>query len=390
VAPDADEARFRFLETIREYAHEQLRDSGEEEDVRMRHLNWYLALVEAERPNLVGPQQGAWLARLDAERENLFAAHRYCDHAPGGGGLGMRLMSAVRRYWFDRGLLGLGYRTTMEALARPSAQAPTAVRAAALNDVGQIAAYMGRYAEARAHLVESLAVTRALGDRQRIGYLLQPLALACMGIGDLAAAREYLDEALVIARESGDAREIAAVLNSLAQIARMEGDLETAEPLYREVLEIGCDMPDVASFTLLNLAMVAILRDSSDRAREMLLEVIAICDELDLKTTGQSVMEVTSGLAAACGDWEHAARFFGAAERQSAVSGMHRDPTDEAFLSPLIAKARAALDASTYADAETAGRALDYTSAMAAVRVWLSAVATESSPGPRAGRLIPG
>ncbi|HSQ82297.1 MAG TPA: tetratricopeptide repeat protein [Casimicrobiaceae bacterium] len=376
VAPDADGSRFRFLETIREYADEQLRDSGEEGDVRMRHLQWYLALFEAGRPHLIGPEQATWLARLDTERENLFAAHRYCDSAPGGGELGMRLMSAVRRYWFDRGLLGLGYRTTMEALARPSAQAPTPARAAALNDAGQIAAFMGRYAEAHAHLVASLAVTRTLGDRRRIGYLLQPLALACMGIGDLAAAREYLDEALTIARESGDTREIAAVLSSLAQIARMEGDLETAEPLYREVLEIGRDTPDIASFTLLNLAMVAILRGSSERAREMLLEVIAICDELDLKTTGQSVMEVTSGLAAACGDWEHAARFFGAAERQSAVSGMHRDPTDEAFLLPLIKKARAALDSSTYIAAETAGRALDYASAMTAVRTWLAAAAT--------------
>src|SRR5512135_1131318 len=194
-----------------------------------------------------------------------------------------------------------------------------------------------------------------------------------MGIGDLAEARRYLDEALVMARESGDPREIAAALNSVAQIARMEGDLETAEPLYREVLEIGRDMPDVASFALLNLAMVAIGRDSPEKAREMLLEVIAICDELDLKPTGQSVIEVASGLAAARGEWERAARFFGAAERQAAVSGIHRDPTDEAFLSPLIAKARAALGASAYADAETAGRAMDYASAMAAVRAWLSA-----------------
>ena len=376
VAPEADGTRYHFLETIREYAAEQLRDSGEEEDVRMRHLEWYLALFEAGRPNLIGPEQATWLARFDMERENLFAAHRYCDSAPGGGELGMRLISAVRRYWFDRGLLGLGYRTTMEALARPSAQAQTPARAAVLNDAGQIAAYMGLYAEAQAHLVASLAVARALGDRQRIAYLLQPLGLACMGIGDLAAAHEYLEEALVMARESGDAREIAAALNSLAQIARMEGDLETAEPLYREVLEIGRDMPDVAAFSLLNLAMVAIGRDSSDRAREMLLEVIAICDELDLKPTGQSVMEVSSGLAASRGEWEHAARFFGAAERQAAVSGMHRDPTDEAFLLPLIRKARAALDSSTYIAAETAGRALDYASAMAAVRTWLAAAAT--------------
>ncbi len=378
VAPDADGSRFRFLETIREYANEQLSLSDEQDAVRMRHLNWYLALVEAGRPNLVGPQQAAWLGRLDAERENLFAAHRYCDHAREGGELGMRLLSAIRRYWFDRGLLGLGYRTTMEALTRTSARAPTPVRAAALNDAGQIAAYMGRYAEAQTHLVESLEIARDLGDKRRVAFLLQPLALACLGVGDHAAAREYLNEALALAQEFGDPREIAAALNSLAQIARMEGDLATAEPLYQQVLDIGRDMPDmhdIASMSLLNLAMVAVGRHAPDRARGMLLEVIAICDEVDSKPAGQSVIEVSSGLAAACGDWEHSARFFGAAERQAAVSGIHRDPTDEAFLSPLVTKARSALGASAYADAEAAGRTMDYASAMEAVRSWLGGAA---------------
>ncbi len=379
VVPEVDGTRYRFLETIRQYAGEQLANSDEEEAVRMRHLGWFLAFAEEGRPHLIGSQQGAWLARLDQERENLFAAHRYCDRAPGGGELGIRLLAAIRRYWFDRGLLGLGYRATMEALARPSAQSPTQVRAAALNDAGQIAAYMGRYAEAQAHLVESLDIARRLGDKSRVAYLLQPLALACVGVGDLAAARKYLNEALELAHQIGDPREIAAALNSLAQIARMEGDLATAEPLYEQVLDLGRnvhDMRDVASISLLNLAMVAIGRDAPERARGMLLDVIAICDEVDSKPTSQSVIEVSAGLAAARGDWEYAARFFGAAERQAAVSGIHRDPTDEAFLSPLIAQARAALDPSTYVAAETAGRALDYASAMAAVRDWLDAAAT--------------
>ena len=379
VVPEVDGTRYRFLETIRQYAGEQLANSDEEEAVRMRHLGWFLAFAEEGRPHLIGSQQGAWLARLDQERENLFAAHRYCDRAPGGGELGIRLLAAIRRYWFDRGLLGLGYRATMEALARPSAQSPTQVRAAALNDAGQIAAYMGRYTEAQAHLVESLDIARRLGDKSRVAYLLQPLALACVGVGDLAAARKYLNEALELAHQIGDPREIAAALNSLAQIARMEGDLATAEPLYEQVLDLGRnvhDMRDVASISLLNLAMVAIGRDAPERARGMLLDVIAICDEVDSKPTSQSVIEVSAGLAAARGDWEYAARFFGAAERQAAVSGIHRDPTDEAFLSPLIAQARAALDPSTYVAAETAGRALDYASAMAAVRDWLDAAAT--------------
>jgi hypothetical protein len=152
----------------------------------------------------------------------------------------------------------------------------------------------------------------------------------------------------------------------------MEGDLETAEPLDREVLALGRDIADVASFALLNLAMVAVGRGAPDRARAMLREVSAIGDDASSKLTGQSMLEVSAGLAASCADWEHAARFFGAAERQAALSGIHRDPTDEAFVAPLIAKARAAIHPQVYAAADAAGRALDYPAAIAAVRAWLA------------------
>ena len=379
VNQDADGARYRYLETIRQYAAERLEGSGESAAVCLRHVSYYVAFAEAARLHLGGPDPGSWLARLDAERENVLAAHRYCDDATGGGDLGMRLSNAIRRYWFARGLLGLGYQMTMEALARSSAQARTALRASTLNDAGQIAAYMGRYAEAKAHLVESIAIARDLGDQKRIEFALQPLGLACVGMGDLAGARRHLEEALALAREFGDRREIAAALNSLAQVARVEGDLETAEPLYREVLETGREMPDVAAFGLLNLAMVAIGRGVPESARAMLLEVLAIVEAVDSRPTAQSTLEVTSGLAAARGDFGVAIRLFGAAEAQAAISGLHRDSGDEAFLAPLIERARASLDATTCIDAETAGRALGYEEALAEVRAWL-----EHEPSPPA------
>src|SRR5437016_6716840 len=102
-------ARYRLLETVRQYARERLDESGEAENARTRHLTFYLALAEKARPELVGPQQGAWLARLDLERENLLSAHSWCDHAKGGAEFGLRLISSVKRYWLNRGLLGLGY-----------------------------------------------------------------------------------------------------------------------------------------------------------------------------------------------------------------------------------------------------------------------------------------
>ncbi len=73
----------RLLETVRQYADERLNQSGEASDARARHLAFLsLRLAEAARPELDGPDQAAWLTRIDLERENLLAAHAWCDHVP--------------------------------------------------------------------------------------------------------------------------------------------------------------------------------------------------------------------------------------------------------------------------------------------------------------------
>jgi hypothetical protein len=104
----------------------------------------------------------------------------------------------------------------------------------------------------------------------------------------------------------------------------------------------------------------------------MLLEAMALAEEARAQPALQSVLEVSCSLAASRGEWERAARFFGAAEAQTAASGIHRDPADEAFLSAWIAKVRAALPASAYAAGEAAGRALGFDAALADARQWLA------------------
>ena len=84
VALDLDSARYRLLDTVRQYASERLAESDDADDAQVRHLDFYLALAEQARPLLVGPQQASWLARLDSERENLLSAHARCHHVENG------------------------------------------------------------------------------------------------------------------------------------------------------------------------------------------------------------------------------------------------------------------------------------------------------------------
>ena len=374
VVADAEGERYRLLETVRLYAQERLNESGERDRTRTRHLAYYLALAEKARPELDGPDQAAWLLRLDLDRENILAAHAWCDRAEGGAELGLKVVFSMQPYWFNRGLLGLGQRVAVEALARGGAQEGTLARCRALFYAGQLGCFMGRYGDAQEYLEESLALARELGDKKRVAAVLQPLTMASLGQGDLATARRHVREALVLARELGNKRGIAAALNAVAQVHRVEGDLDTAEPLYEQVLALARELGDreIIAIALLNLAMVSIGRGLGDRAQAMLLDVLSIAEEIGSKPAGQSALEVSAGLAALIAQWEHAAVLFGAAEAQTEATGIHRDPGDESFLAPLIAKAGDALGAPAFASAEAAGRALSYEEAIGQTRAWLN------------------
>lgn len=372
VAIDAEGSRYRLLETVRQYALERLEESGEATAVRDRHLRHFLAFASKARLEIVGPDQAAWMARLDQERDNILAAHAWCGRAEGGQELGLRLVSSVKQYWIHRGHLGLARGMMVEALAR--APARSRARQRALFDAGQVACFMGLFRQAREQLEEGLSIARESDDRNAVAQVLQPLGMACAALQDLPAARAHLEEAVALAREHGGARNLAAALNGLAQLHRLEGDLEAARGLYGQVLDLARGLEDRISvaIALLNLAMTSIDRGLGQDARALLVEALAIAEETGSKQVGQSALEVCAGLAALRGEWEGAARLYGAAEAESARTGIRRDAVDESFVAPRMAEARAALGDAAFGAAEAAGRALAYEEALRAARARLA------------------
>ena len=95
-------ARYRLLETVRQYAGEQLAASGEEEAVRSAHAAWYLALAQQAESGLDGPEQEAWLDRLGPELDNVRAAMQWLLDA-GRIGQGLRITAHLWRFWYTRG-----------------------------------------------------------------------------------------------------------------------------------------------------------------------------------------------------------------------------------------------------------------------------------------------
>jgi predicted ATPase/class 3 adenylate cyclase len=380
VAMESKTGRYALLETVRQYALERLVASGDGFAMRAQHCAYYVDLAEKARPELLGPRQGEWLKRIDFDAENFLYAHATCGLDNGAGRVGLQLVTALKQYFARRGLLGLAQRVMTEALVHPGAQKRDAERTRALFALGQICNSMGRYREALAHLEESLAIGREIGDRRRVAATLQPLGVVLTAQGDFAGARKCFDEAILLAQEIGDKREIAAALNNRAQLHRVEGDLDAAQPLYEQDLDMVRELGDQEgiAIALLNLAMIEIGRGAVDRARGMLLETLAIVLATRSKSASQSTFEVAAGLAAAGAAWEVAARLYGAAESLAAHTGYQRDPADEAFLAPLIQRARAMLPGGRFDAAEQAGRALSLDLALAEARTWLSEGAHEA------------
>ncbi len=366
--------RYRFLDTIAQYARDRLQESTEDAAVRKHHIEHFRAFAEQARPALAGPEQARWLARLDDEFDNLIAAITACATSTEAAESGLKLASALRPYWIMRGLLGVGHARTLAALDHPGAAARTLTRCRALSDAGTLAYFMGNYPESRRLLDEGLAIAREIGDSERIRPLLHTSGMALMGEGDLSRARELLDEALVLAEASGNKHHVGAALNALGQLHRLHGDLDIAEDHYTRMIGLERDVGDrdAMAMGLLNLAIVAIGRNQRERAKQLLRDALLITNELGLRAAGQSVLEICAGLAVLEGDWQRAAFFYGAAEAQAALTSLVRDPSDEAFLSPLIDSVRQTIGAEAFAVATDEGRACEYAAALGAASTWLT------------------
>jgi hypothetical protein len=188
------------------------------------------------------------------------------------------------------------------------------------------------------------------------------------------AATRTLNEALTRAEVSGNAREIAAALSAVAHLLRITGDLQGAAPRYQRSLALSRELEDheYTAISLLNLAMIDIERRALSSAKDRMHEALALSDAIGSSRLVQSVLEVAAGFAVANEDWRTAMEWFYIAERLASATGLRRDPTDEAFLLPLIAEASQHLEPETIREAAARYRHETIPHTTARLREWLA------------------
>jgi predicted ATPase len=302
--------RYRFLETIRQYAEEKLVDVGDAALARTRHRDWYLGLAEQGLEGMEGADQKRWWDRLDLEHDNLRVALTWSAADPNGSEALLRFAGVLGRFWFSCGYASEGIGWLEMALAR-SDPTPSSVRARALNWLGELEAWNGNVERARPSLEESVAQARTVGDRRVLSLALRHLSVALLSTGDQAEARRRIEEAVAVSREEGSKREIAWNLSALAATLASAGDSEAIEPLLLEAIAIGRQSGDITPVlaSSRSLARLYLMRGDLARARRVIHEALALAGQ-DVKLPIHGLLVTLGDLATAARDWDGADHWY--------------------------------------------------------------------------------
>ena len=225
--PVDSEPRFNMLQTVREYALEQLSQSNEVATARAAHLAHFVALAELARPHLSGGAEHTnWLRRLGLDEDNLRVALRWCLES-NETEQGLRLAAAVGRYWYLEGSPSEGQEWMQGILRLVGKAAQPARRAAALNVAALLANARGDHTSAQMLLEESLAFARSVNDRQQIGICLHNLGALATRRGDYADALPLLESAAHTYESDGGPR-AAITYNFLGNLMGQQRDFAAA------------------------------------------------------------------------------------------------------------------------------------------------------------------
>lgn len=413
-----DELSLRMLETIRAFAAEQLETSGDVASVRARHAEFYVALAEEAERESGSAEQARWLARLEAEHDNLRAAlHTATTREQAE--LALRLSGALAWFWLARGYWTDGRGWLAAALncagiADPKVRTK-ALRAAAelarrqgafgeaesclqqalvigrelndregtartLNNLGNLAATRGQYDNAQQAYEGSLTLLRALGTRQLLSIALGNLANVRRYQGDLEAARALLEEALELARELDDHSRVAQHLTNLGALLQVAGDPTRAEACLQESLALRQRLGDPAgeAAALRELGIAAYRRSDLGKAVDLCRQSLRILQPLATRADVPRTLHALATALAASGDAQRAARLWGAAEGIEQDTGVVSEVHYDYQLGQRLAREQ--IGDAAFEQAWSAGRDMDLEGALALALTYEEAEVRSAGP----------
>ncbi len=381
------EPRYRMLETVREYALENLAASDEAETIRHRHAAYYLAFAERDAPHVFIGFDDARLDRLAAEHDNLRAAFDVLCR-PGSADECLRLAAACGPFWHTRGHLreGIDRVNRVLALAGPE---PTVPKVFALHWAAEFALAAGDFETGARRGRECLEAANLIDDPHVRVAALHPLALVELRQQHWDEAQALCEEVLAIHRRLGESRSIGLAQLMLGVISFGQGNPEHARAMITDAAAVFREFGDTSMLGMTDLflgvfaASQGTLIEAANRYRASAHGFIEVGDTAKLSRP----LAGLAALAVRAGQFESAARLLGAVDAVRGRTGADISSFDQTAMEDAESGARAALPEAEFAAAWASGRAQDQAAWFADVDAIVLAIeAAVHTTGPRGTR----
>jgi predicted ATPase len=414
--------RYQLHVLVRQYSAAHLAaDPQAHAAAQKRHYDCFVALAEAARAQIRGPEQSRWLERLEQDHDNIRAALAWSTHpSHHAAELGLRLCSALAYFWDMHGHASEGRRWLQAALELPApsssaGESPNAnlerdayvalrikvlvasgglaslqgdyeaarsyerealllcqqtgnktYMATCLMNLGNTEIHLGNYAQALVLHEQALALRRELGDRPGIATSLVNMGFAAMSRGDYPSARAFLLECVSLRRELGDKFGIALALGNLGEVAIAEQDYASAQSLLEESLSLRRGIGDERgiAFCLSRFANLERARCNYTKARDLYWESLILYRKVGDRRAIASALQERAELYANMGQIVPAVRLWSAAKMLCQSLGAVTPPNYHLRYEQALARARGELGEETFQQAWAEGRAMNFDQAI--------------------------
>ncbi len=342
------EPRLGMMETLREYALEQLRPTPDFAAVRARHALHFVQLAEALAPGFMSRDQRHSVGRMLTEADNLRAALTWALEQPAAEATS-RLLASLLWLWIPQGQLTEGRAWAARALEQTQRLGPCLERAVVLDVAAWLSLISGDYPAALPLCEESVALFKSLG-REHEGARTKIALGTTSAVLGREEGLQFVNEALAACRQQGDRYGTAVALIALGEVARAISDQDGARACYEEAMGLLSELGNTYWPGLLyqNLAHFRLHEGDWKGAAELLAQTAELGQEFNYPMVVNLYLAAMGGVAVVRGREAEGVRLFGAVDAFLKSLGAAFEPTDQAEFDRHVATAKAALGEATF------------------------------------------